>query len=206
MRVHGGAVHPNYLSGEPSFDRRSRKEVIAKRLIAEEAVKLVGQNASVFLDAGTTCQEIGIRLMSRSDLILITYSVPLLMAARSGQARILCIGGELREVSRALVGALAQNWMKNLHFQIAFIAASGLSEKEGASATVLAETAIKNEAIERSQKAILVADSSKWNRPETIHFADWNRFEIWITDNRISHRAVRRIQAKGVQVIRAVAH
>src|SRR5687767_8580034 len=65
VRVHGGVVHRDYLQGEPTFDRRGKESVAAKRAIGAAAVANVVDNAAVYLDAGTTCHEVGRRLMLR---------------------------------------------------------------------------------------------------------------------------------------------
>src|SRR5947207_14218651 len=54
VRVHGGVVHRDFLHGEPTFDRRGKQSVAAKRAIGAAAAQLVPDNASVYLDDGTT--------------------------------------------------------------------------------------------------------------------------------------------------------
>lgn len=200
VRVHGGVVHPNYLEGEPSFAQKSREAVVAKSAIAEEALSLVPPGASVFVDSGTTCLEVGRRLLARKDLTLFTNSVPLAALGGSRAARVICIGGEVREVSRALVGALALTWLGHIRFDVAVIGASGLCPEEGITTTELSEASVKQKLVQRSGTRILVADSSKWGVPRSIAFGRWEEFQYWITDGSIPAEAIGRIGNRGVSV------
>jgi DeoR family fructose operon transcriptional repressor len=141
----------------------------------------------VFVDSGTTCLEIGRRLLSQGVTIY-TNSLALLAEPAHPQAQLYAIGGEARMLSRALVGGLAMHWLRNLHFDVAFIGASGLSAKEGASTTELTEASIKRECAARSRRAVLVADASKWERPVAVNFAPWSAFRDFITDYNPARR------------------
>src|SRR5882757_6472670 len=107
IRVHGGVLDPCYVRTEVSFDERVVLNSSAKRAIAAAAALLVPSGATVLVDAGTTCLELGKILLGRKDVKLITNSVALMTAAFQGEAAVLCIGGELRKVSGALIGGAA---------------------------------------------------------------------------------------------------
>jgi DeoR/GlpR family transcriptional regulator of sugar metabolism len=201
IRVHGGVIHPSFLDGEPSWDHRRRDAVHGKAAIAARAAELVRGGQSVFIDAGTTCLDVARRLLPRNDVTLYTISVPVLDAARTAHARVIAVGGEYRRADRALVGGLAMDWLRNLRFDMGFIGAAGLSEKEGASTTELREVAIKREVIRRSATPVLVADGSKWERPAAIRYAGWSEFKIWVTDAQSPAAGVRKVAAQGVKVI-----
>jgi DeoR/GlpR family transcriptional regulator of sugar metabolism len=201
IRVHGGVIHPSFLDGEPTWDQRRRDAVSAKAAIAARAAELVRPGQTVFIDAGTTCLDVARRLLHRNDVMLFTISVPVLEAARAARARVIGIGGEYRRVTRALVGGMALNWLRNLHFDVGFIGGAGLSEKDGVSTTELREAAIKQEVIKRAAAAVLVADGSKWERPVAIRYAAWTDFKTWVTDTQTPNAAVRAIAGRGVKVM-----
>src|SRR4028118_445092 len=81
VRVHGAVVHPAYFRGEPSFAQKQRSATGAKRAIAKAAVALVPCKSTVWIDAGTTCLELGALLLARRDLTLVTHSIPLVARA-----------------------------------------------------------------------------------------------------------------------------
>jgi len=200
VRVRGGAMHPDYLGAEPTFTEKSNEAVVEKAHIAVHAAGLITPGASVFIDAGTTCLEVGRRLLQRKDLTLFTNSIPLASLGGNGGARMICIGGEVRDVSRALVGALSLNWLRHVHFDFAILGASGLSSKDGAMTTELSEAAIKQQLFQRSAVSILAADSGKWNKFHSTCFAPWPEFRYWVTDSSIPPEAVEAVQRHGVEV------
>lgn len=207
IRVHGGVMHPAAFRGEPTLAQKGTHSIAAKRAIARVAADLIPDGTTVFIDAGTTCLEVGKLLLSRKDLKLITNSAPLLsLAITERGATLISIGGELRAVSGALTGSLALSWIEHLHADIAILAASGLSLQDGLSTTELAEAAVKQQFLARSHKAILVADGSKWNAPSTIKFAEWNQFDTWVTDLSLKTDERLALSTSRLRVIRTNAN
>jgi len=200
IRVHGGVMHADYLRGELTFDRRYQSHAPEKAAIARKAATLAGDKAATYVDAGTTPLEVGRRLIHRTDLRLFTHSIRLVSCTGMGKASLTCIGGEYRAVSDAVVGGLAAQWLVHLHFDIAYIGASGL-DAQGVTTTELSECAIKQTLLRRAQRRVLVCDSSKWGLPAAIEFAGWKDFHVWVTDANVSRAAQAAAQRHGVEVV-----
>jgi DeoR/GlpR family transcriptional regulator of sugar metabolism len=184
IRVHGGVMHPQYLSGESTLVRRGGQKAEAKRRIGAAAVAHIPSNATVLIDAGTTCLEAARLLLLRGDIRIFTHSVPVLAAAidMDAAARVVSLGGQLRNVSGALVGGEAQQGLKRLRCDYALIAASGLHAEDGLSTTELHEAGVKNLMIERAKNRILLADRSKCDQPAAYAFSTWAAVDRWIVD------------------------
>ena len=196
-RTHGGVLPLE--PGELPYSRKSRRELGAKKAIAELAAGLVRDGDTVFVDAGTTAFKVGLQLVARPRVTIVTNSLPLLGETRAAGARVIALGGEVRAVSLALVGSEAMEWMKRLRLDLAFIGASGIDSANGPCTTELGESAVKLAAVRRARRAILVADASKWERQAPILFAGWDQFDDLITDHSpttaeaaaLSHHRVR---------------
>jgi len=119
--------------------------------------------------------------MRRADIRLITHSVALVAACSHAEASVICIGGELRKVSGALVGGTAINAFANLQFDLALIGATGLNS-EGCWTTEFTETEIKKSIIARAKLRIILADQSKWQAPGTVLFSRWDDINDWVVD------------------------
>jgi DeoR/GlpR family transcriptional regulator of sugar metabolism len=182
LRVHGGVMIPEGTPDEASLHQKSVSAAKAKRRIAERVAEQIPVGATVFIDGGTTCLGAGILLRQRADLTIITNSLPLIAGYERFEAKLIVLGGELRVVSGALVGALAIDALFQLRADIALIGASGLHTTDGASTTELLETNIKREWIRRVKTAFLLADATKWQQNAAIRFADWNEFAGFFTD------------------------
>jgi DeoR/GlpR family transcriptional regulator of sugar metabolism len=181
IRVHGGVLDPLYARTEISFDERQQRFNAEKKSIAIKVNELIPAGSSVFVDAGSTCLEAGKLLMRRADIRLITHSVALVAACSHAEAGIICIGGELRKVSGALVGGPALNAFANLKFDFALIGATGLNP-EGCWTTEFTETEIKKSIIARAKSRIILADQSKWQAPGTVRFSRWDDINHWVVD------------------------
>jgi len=182
-----GALLPHDFSlVEPPYPKKSEKAVTAKVRLGRATAALMPDVGTVFIDAGTTCLEAGRALIDRPGLRIFTNSVPLLALAGEARATLSSVGGEVRPISLALTGGLAQGWLNNLRFDAAVVGASGLEAASGASTTEVAEAAVKAEALRRARRRILVAHSGKWGRPSALRFAPWSAFTDVVTDRALS--------------------
>lgn len=201
VRVHGGVLHPRSVLGEATFETRDTVAREQKKAIADAVADLVPANAVLFIDGGTTCLEAARRLVGRRDLTIYTNSLPVAALGAGTGARVACIGGEVKAVSRALVGALALEWLDNIRFDAGLFGASGLSDREGASTTAADEAAVKMKAIERTREPVLLADSTKWEVPCTVRFAPWSGFHTVVSDRGLPKAARARIAEAGPRVV-----
>lgn len=203
IRVHGGVLDPAYVRAEVSFDERLLRNSAAKKAIAATAAALAPPGSSVLVDAGSTCLEAGKVLLSRKDVRIISHSVALTAISLHGQADFLCIGGELRRVSGALVGGGALGALARLRVDIAFLGASGMT-LEGCSTTELSEAEMKRAILERSARRVLLADASKWPEASTVQFAGWTEINDLVTDKALSPKDAKALRQSGVAIHVAV--
>ena len=192
IRVHGGVLHPSYARSEISFDERLHRNSAAKKAIALKAASLIPPGSRVFVDAGSTCLEAGKILLRRKDIRLITHSVALLTEALHGEASVLCVGGELRQVSGALTGGNALGALAAIQSDFALLGASGLNE-EGLWTTELSEAEMKQAIISRARRVLLLADSTKWGTASTVRFASWKNLTDWVTERNLSRKTKDRL-------------
>jgi DeoR/GlpR family transcriptional regulator of sugar metabolism len=198
VRAHGGLLAAPTLRGEQPFLARELVNRDVKLNLARRAVEVLPSAGHVFVDAGTTCLEVGRLLALRPNLRIYTNSIPLLAVASMGGATLVGIGGEARKSSLALTGGFAQPWLAEVHFDAAVLGASGLDLANGAFTTEIHEATIKMEALRRSTLRVLVADAEKWNRPTAVRFAPWSAFSWYVTNQDLPLEARRCLSAHHV--------
>jgi len=100
-----------------------------------------------------------------------------------GSERIECVllGGQLRRVDGALVGALALENLERFTFSLAFIGVSGFSDI-GISVGSLAEAAVKAEAIERARRVVLALDHTKVGTTDFARISGLDVVDVVVTD------------------------
>lgn len=183
IRLHGAVMDRRRAEGEPSFSTKRERVPEQKRCIGRRVAEQIPPGATVFVDAGTTCLEAGIALLYRGSHTIFTNSLPLMYNGGNSDSQVIAIGGEVRELSRALVGSMALDWIRHLRFDYAVIGASALDVEKGVMTTELNEAGIKRSIIESSKTSILAADSAKLSQDATVQFANWDSFQFWVTDS-----------------------
>lgn len=55
----------------------------------------------------------------------------------------------------------------------------------------------------RAKRKILLADSTKWDRPSIIRFAKWSEIDDWITDKFPTAKDTKRLKSFGLNLYAA---
>lgn len=182
-RTHGGAMLRSDSLPEVSFQEKRVTEVSAKRRIAKAVTADIPSDCTLFIDSGSTCLEAARELLRRGDCCIFTNSLPILVEGCLSRSTVIALGGEVRGVSRALIGSGTLSGLENLRVDIALIGASGLHADDGVYTTEPMEASIKNHAIQRAGEAWLLADHSKWQQAAALRFAEWSAFQRWFVDS-----------------------
>lgn len=205
-RTHGGArpakgTHelPERLRGSRNQGAKSRIAVAAAQMIPE------GKHA-IGLTGGTTAAGVLRALAHREDLTIITNSVSIgIEAAEQGQARVLIAGGVLRSNSLELVGSLAEATLRLVNVGTAIVGADGISSVGGLTTHDDIEARTNHTMIERAQRVICVADSSKIGHVTLSKMGDLSEIDVLITDADAPSEEITRIRAAGVEVVLVAA-
>jgi len=158
--THGGAIYTGY---DPFTGKRNG--AIDERLknIGEKAVELVQEGDTIIIDGGRTTFEMAKALRTKkiNNLTVVATNIAVADIIDSNYFNIIIIGGEFRGYHRSLVGPIAEETIKNIRANKAFIGATGISEK-GIYTAFLSEMNLRKYVCESAQKVILLADQSKF--------------------------------------------
>ena len=171
----------------------------AKQRIADKAVSLLDKNDKIILDAGST-----IELMSRSipenmKLDVICFSLNILNEIlEKKNFHVTLPGGEYHNSSMVFKSREGIALIKRSRVKKAFISAYGLDLRLGVTCSADFEREIKLTALNSAKERILLLDSSKIGKVNTIHFAELEDFDIIITDNLLSPEIAKEIRARGI--------
>lgn len=213
VRVHGGAVAKDADStNEPTLSERTLRHGAAKQAIALRALGALGDGfrGSVFIDAGTSTAAVATALAARlavtseggrEHVEAVTHSLtsaPALAAAEGISLTV--IGGRIRGVTAAAVGAEAVTAIGRLRPDIAFVGTNGLSAGFGLSTPDPDEASIKSAIVRAARMVVVVADASKLERELLVTFAALSDIDVLVTDAEPAHELAAALADAGVEV------
>lgn len=181
-RVHGGAVASGVLYELPLRYKAARQQE-EKRRIAVAAAQLVADGMTVGLTGGTTTTEVARSLVERSGLTVVTNALNLAseLAVRSN-LKLLVPGGVARPESYELVGPIAEAGLDGLNLDLVFLGVDGISVKTGCTTHHEVEAYTNRALIERANRVVVVADSSKLGRVAFARICTVAEVDELITD------------------------
>ncbi|MGO4383627.1 DeoR/GlpR family DNA-binding transcription regulator [Specibacter sp. RAF43] len=212
-RVHGGAVALDRLSrSEPSLSERQGRRLEDKRRIAAAAMSLIPHTptVSVLLDSGSTTAALADRLAAWTpanpgdELLAITNSLPI-ASALSTNAHLLLdiVGGRVRALTSAVVGARATEQLGALRPDIAFIGANGIHADFGLSTPDPVEAATKAAMVRAARQTVILADASKLGAETLVRFATLEEIDTLITTAAPAPDLAAALAGAGVEVVLA---
>ncbi|KAB8180017.1 MULTISPECIES: DeoR/GlpR family DNA-binding transcription regulator [Microbispora] len=203
-RVHGGAIPVERLGFEPALAARDEVMTAEKERIAKAALAELPEDGSVVIDAGSTTSRLVQALPPDRELTVVVNSPPLatVLAARPNLT-VLMLGGRVRGRTLATVEDWAIQQLSQLNVDVAFMATNGCSVAKGLTTPDPAEAAIKRAMIACADRAVLLADHTKFSGTYLARFATLGEIDVVITDTGIDPDQAAALAAAGPEVVRA---
>jgi DeoR family transcriptional regulator of aga operon len=204
-RVHGGAVP---LPADPRAERYGEKlslRLAEKRRIGAAAAEMVEPGDILFIDSGTTTQQviasISGPLRAGGMLTIVTNSLPLVGELRTWPApNAILLGGYYLPDYQATVGPQAVEQLSRISADKVFLGADGLTVEEGLTTGHVLMADLDRLMAERARQVILTADSSKLGRAGLVRVIGVRQIHVVITDHEAPPAIVEAIRAEGVEV------
>ncbi len=202
-RVHGGAViAQNVELTETGLAAREPTHAAQKNRIAAAAMEfLPGAAGSLLVDAGTTTARVAAMLTPESARTVITGSVPVAGQLINNGLNLQLLGGRVRGITGAAVGADTVAAISKLRCDVAFIGVNGLSLTHGLSTPDADEAAVKQAMVNAAKHVIVLADSSKIGAELLVSFAAISDVDVLVTDAGVATNDCGQLEAAGVQVV-----
>jgi len=198
VRTRGGAAsafHPNVVV-------RQNLRVEEKNRIAQAAADLVNDGDTIMIEAGTTTALIAKHLLGKRFVNIVTNSSLILPFARLNPGiHLTVVGGEFRPATESFVGPIALLELERFHVRLAFIGTDGFSMEGGLTTNLVEGAEIVRRMAERSERTVLIADSSKFGKIGFVHVLPVRRVKTLVTDDELPESARAELVETGVEVI-----
>ncbi|WP_428029081.1 DeoR/GlpR family DNA-binding transcription regulator [Ancylobacter sp.] len=200
-RVHGGAV---VASGVENLAYEARRAMAqgAKRAIAEAAASMVPNRASLFINIGTTTEEVARALADHEDLLVITNNLNVAtLLYRHPRIELIMAGGPVRHADGAVIGSAAVDFVRQFRVDYAVIGASAIEEDGTLLDFDYREVQVARAIIDNARQIILVADRSKLERTAPVRIGSMSEVDTFVTDTVSSPELRHVCQREQVELI-----
>lgn len=202
VRIHGGAKSVDVVIGtDDLYLRRTARNVERKKSIAQKASKLVRRNTAMYIDSGSTCTEFA-RILPDEPFLIFTNSISVAFElARLSQAQVHMMGGQMNRSSLSLHGGRTISYLNDINFNIAFFGVTGYSSNMGFTVGSEEEYEMKKAIMSRSDKVILLMDSTKVGHASTFTFTLPQDVDVIVSDGQMNPSDVLSFEQHGIKVL-----
>ena len=200
-RTHGGAVLASGVENV-AYEARRKMAEAEKQRIAARAAALIPNHSSLFINIGTTTEEVARHLTRHEGLLVITNNIhvaSILMPAPG--IEVILAGGLLRRADGGIVGEAAIDLIRQFKVDHAVIGVSAIDEEGALLDFDYREVKVSQAIIENARKVVLVADRLKLERAAPVKIAHLSQIHTFITDSLTSPEVRELCAAHNVQVI-----
>jgi DeoR family glycerol-3-phosphate regulon repressor len=181
-RVHGGAV---ILSGVENVAYEARRFIAMeeKQAIGVAAARLIPSNASLFINIGTTTEEVARALVGHQGLLVITNNINVAtILYRDPHIEVIMAGGPVRRADGAVIGAAAVDFVSQFKVDYAVIGTSAIDEEGALLDFDYREVRVSRAIIENARQVVLVADKLKLERTAPVRIGHLQEVDVFVTD------------------------
>lgn len=200
-RFHGGACAVTNSEEIMGYEDKAVFHLAEKEQIATYVAKLIPENTTLFLNAGTTTLEV-IKRLKNKGVTIITNNALAFSSVQDGNCEIICTGGSYHPVSKAYNGDLATGIVQKTYAEYCILGINGISASSGITSSIFQET-IVNEMMTRHCHGpkIIVADSSKIG--STLRFSSFklSDVDLLVTVSAADGEQLQAIAAQGVKIV-----
>ena len=111
------------------------------------------------------------------------------------------MGGQLRKMTWAAIGARAAEYFATVRPDIAFLGANGIDAEFGVSTPGMNEAIVKTAICKSARRVVLLCDSAKFGQESLVRFADFENIDTMITDRAPDGELAQALEAAHVEVL-----
>ena len=181
-RVHGGAILESGVENL-AYDARRLIAADEKEMIGRLCADAIPDDASIFINIGTSTEAVARALQNRRNLMVITNNLNVAnILASNPHCDVVVTGGMLRRSDGGLVGESTVDIVEQFRTDYAVIGVSAIDEDGSLLDFDYREVRATQAIIKNARKTFLVADSSKLSRSAPVRIGDMSEINHFFTD------------------------
>lgn len=202
-KIYGGvSVQRNTIP--PPFAERSAVNRDVKERLGRCAAQLVKDGDIIYVDSGTTTCHLIDYLGDRENVTVVTHSLDVINRAVSYPGlNIIALSGTLNRKTLSFTGQSTIDVLRDLNISKAFMAANGISVKNGATQSTSIEFAIKKCVVNRSDSVYLMIERRKVGAVSLLTYCPLEEIDLIITEKKPEQSFCEEYAALGGRVVLA---
>ncbi|MDX6040811.1 DeoR/GlpR family DNA-binding transcription regulator [Scandinavium lactucae] len=204
-RFHGGAAKPGSNlaeadSQEVVLEERYKLASDPKKRIAQAAAKMIAEGMTVILDSGSTTLLIAEELVKKTNITVITNSLPAAFTlAENKDITLVVCGGTVRHKTHSMHGTIAEQSLQGISADLMFVGADGIDATNGIT-TFNEGYSISGVMASAAHHVVAVLDATKFNRRGFNQVLPMDKINCVITDSSISKQDIAALEKTGVEL------
>ncbi|MBX6321522.1 MAG: DeoR family transcriptional regulator [Rhodospirillaceae bacterium] len=182
QRHHGGAA-PSSSTRNTAYRSRQIQFLAEKRRIAALVASQIPDGASLFINVGTTTEEVARALLNHRNLRVITNNLHVAtILAPNEDFEVLIAGGLVRSSDHAIVGEPAIDFLNQFKVDFAIIGISGIDTDGTLLDFDYREVRAAQTIVANARQVFLAADHSKFARRPMVRLGSMTDLDAFFTD------------------------
>ncbi len=200
-RVHGGAISSYKPYYSMNMTQRLETNQSEKVDIANKIADLIEPNDTIMLNSGTTTLLTFRRFPANYNLNIVTNSIAIALEASSNpNYNVVLVGGSLNTKYQFTFGTDAISQLKNYHADKFILSVDGIDEEKGFTTYYENEAEVDRTMIRQSDKCIVVADHTKFDRVTFVKISDIEVADCIVTNLSIDEDILSRYSKSGIKI------
>lgn len=182
QRIHGGAIIGSGIENV-NYEARRLLAPENKKAIGEKAATLITDNSSLFINIGTTTEQVAHSLKNHHGLLVITNNVNTVHIMKDFVGiELIIASGRVRKSDGGIVGAAAVDFIQQFKVDYAVIGVSAIDEDGSLLDYDFREVKVAQAIISNARHVILVADAMKLERKAPVRIGHISQINTIVTD------------------------
>lgn len=201
--IRGGATTPQSVN-ETKYGKRQHEAVAEKKEIATNALRLIHDGESIFLDYGTTAFQVAeeIKHSQLTNLTVITNSTFVLNSLQFVKdIQFVLLGGTMRTSEGSLSGPITLDNIDNLYADIGFFGCGGVDLQAGITNHYIEEVEVSKKMMSHCRMKVILADHTKFEKNALYKTTDISNVDAIITDEQLDSRLAKQIRLADISLI-----
>jgi DeoR family fructose operon transcriptional repressor len=181
-RTYGGAVAGG-RSLEQTLQEKAQTRQPEKTCIAAAAASTVEPGQTIIVDAGSTTGRLAWNLRQHDNLTVVANGLNTVLSLYEQPGiQLIVLGGVLRTVTESMVGPLAEDNLRHVFADKAFLGANGITSQQGLSSPSAEQSQLKALMAVQARELYVLADHSKLGGLPFPHLTPLDRPYTLVTD------------------------